>query len=96
MLLYFQAKISELRLTYHEFFETAYQWRFGRLVMLDDDYAQFLLHSVLPKYVVEFLQHLQESEGGNHQMLVVQSNGSNQQQRGEVPPNAVGETYDHP
>lgn len=64
MLLYFRHKLERLGMSYHQFFETAYQWKFNppQLPSLSDDYCQFLLHSVLPKYVVEFLNHLQQEE----------------------------------
>lgn len=64
MLLYMKAKLERLGMTYHQFFEVAYQWRFnpGQVPSLHDDYCQFLLHSVIPKYVVEYLKHLQRSE----------------------------------
>lgn len=64
MLLYLRNKLENLGLTYHQFFETAYQWRFNppQVPSLNDDYAQFLLHSVLPRYVVDYLKHLQEKE----------------------------------
>lgn len=96
MILYFRAKLEQLGLTYHEFFETAYHWRFGKLVTIDSDYAQFLLHSVLPKYVIEYLKHLQESEDGSRQMLVVQSNGTNQQQHSQGSPPPLGESGHDP
>lgn len=64
MLLYFRAKLEQLNMSYHQFFETAYQWRFNppQMPSLNDDAAQFLLHAVLPRYCVEFLKHLQEKE----------------------------------
>lgn len=64
MLLYLRNKLENLGLTYHQFFETAYQWRFNppQVPSLNDDYCQFLLHAVLPKYVVDYLKHLQRSE----------------------------------
>lgn len=73
MMLYFKAKLDELRITYHQFFMTAYQWRFNpaRLPSIDDDYCQFLLHGVLPKYVVEYLKHLQKEETCSVSAVVV-------------------------
>lgn len=64
MLLYFKAKLGDLRISYHQFFEIAYQWRFNppRMPSISDDYCQFLLHGVLPKYVIEYLKHLQKEE----------------------------------
>lgn len=64
MLLYLRNKLENLGLTYHQFFETAYQWRFNppQVPSLNDDYCSFLLHGVLPRYVVAYLKHLQEKE----------------------------------
>lgn len=62
MILYFHHKLNELGITYHQFFEIAYFWRFQKQVQLHDDFAQFLLHSVLPLYVVAYLKHLQEKD----------------------------------
>ena len=64
MFLYFKAKLESLGMTYHQFFETAYQWRFNppKIPIISDDYCQFLIHGVLPKYVVEYLKHLQKEE----------------------------------
>lgn len=62
MLLYFRAKLEELRLTPHEFFHISHQAIFNRDAQLEDDYAQWLMHSVLPKYVVTYLKRIQERE----------------------------------
>lgn len=62
MMLYFQAKLSDLNLAYWQFFQVAYQWRYGKHVMLNDDEAQFLLHGILPRYVTDYLKHLQGEE----------------------------------
>lgn len=62
MLLYFNAKLTALRLTAHEFFHIAHVAMFKRDAQLEDDYAQFLLHGVLPKYVVNYLKEIQQSE----------------------------------
>ena len=62
MLLYLYQKLKELRISAHEFFQIAYMAKFNKLMDLNDDFAQYLLHGVLPKYVVEYLKHLQENE----------------------------------
>lgn len=73
MLLYFKAKLEELRITYHQFFEVAYQWRFNppHVPCINDDYCQYLLHGVLPKYVIEYLKHLQQEETCSASAVVV-------------------------
>lgn len=77
MILYFQAKLSELRLTYSEFFAVAYQAVYNppRLPMLHDDEAQWLMHSVLPTYVVTFLKYLQENERARNCVLEMPESG---------------------
>lgn len=62
MLLYFYAKLEALNLTYIEFFETAYQRKFGKLVSLEADYAEYLLLGRLPIYVTDYLKELQQCE----------------------------------
>lgn len=62
MLLYLYRKLDELRISAHEFFQLAYMAKFNKLMDLNDDFAQYLLHGVLPRYVVEYLKHLQENE----------------------------------
>lgn len=62
MMLYLRAKVEELGVSYLQFFETAFFWRFERHSSLNDDYCQFLLHGVIPKYAVEFLKHIQQKE----------------------------------
>lgn len=37
MILYFHAKLSELRVTHHEFFRIAYEWKFHKQVDLTGD-----------------------------------------------------------
>jgi hypothetical protein len=62
MMLFFRAKLEELRLSALEFFETAYVWKFDKQPVVQEDFCQYLLHGVLPKYVVEYLKHLQQGE----------------------------------
>lgn len=62
MRLYLTAKVRELNLSYLQFMEIAHYWKFGRDVIPQGDYTQFLLHGILPKYVVEFLKDIQEKE----------------------------------
>lgn len=62
MRLYLTAKVKELNLSYLQFLETAHFWKFGRAVIPQEDYTQFCLHGVIPKYCVEFLHDIQEKE----------------------------------
>lgn len=62
MMLYFHQKLRELQISAHEFFQLAYMAKFNKLMDLNDDYAQYLLHGILPKYAVEYLKQLQENE----------------------------------
>lgn len=61
-LLYFQAKLTELRLSAHEFLETAYVWRFGKQGHVTPDFCEYLNHGILPIYCIQYLKHLQEKE----------------------------------
>lgn len=62
MLLYFHAKLSELRVTYHEFFRIAYEWKFHKQVDLTGDYSRYQVYGTLPVYVLDFLNHLKEKD----------------------------------
>lgn len=62
MILYFNAKLEALRLTPHEFFHIAHVALFNRDAQLEDDFAQYLMHGVLPKYVVNYLKRMQQHE----------------------------------
>lgn len=66
MILYLQAKLSELRIAYFEFFRVAYMWKYQKDYLSNDDCAQFALHGVIPAYAVEYLSHLQATEGVQH------------------------------
>lgn len=62
MILYFKQKLDELRLSDHEFFETAYMAIFGKLHDCTSDTCQFRLHGIIPRYAIAYLQYLQRSE----------------------------------
>lgn len=62
MRLYLTAKVKELNLSYLQFMEICHYWKFGRDVIPQEDYAQFMLHGVIPRYCVEFLVDMQEKE----------------------------------
>lgn len=62
MLLYLKAKIAELGTDEHAFFRTAYMWRFGKVLFSDTDAIQYRLHAVVPRYVEDYVHHLQENQ----------------------------------
>lgn len=70
MLLYFQAKLAELQVSYLQFFEMAHMWRFNRAVLPQDDYIRFLTKGIIPKYAVEFLNDMQQKEAQCHSSYV--------------------------
>lgn len=55
-------RVLALNLSYLQFFEVAHQAIFGRVGSLNDDYAQFLQHAVVPKYVEAYLDRLAMEE----------------------------------
>lgn len=60
MLLYLQHLINESHSDCHTFFRAAYYWRFNKMLYTDTDSQEFRLHSVIPKYVEEYVKHIQE------------------------------------
>lgn len=58
-MLYFHETLVRLRVSAHEFFETAYVWRFDKQGYVTPDYCVYITDGVLPKYVVGYLLHLQ-------------------------------------
>jgi hypothetical protein len=61
-MLYLSNKVKELHTSFLSFFEVAYYWRFQKEPSVNDDYVQFMLHGVIPKYVLAYLDHLQHEE----------------------------------
>lgn len=55
-------KLDELRMDVHTFFRVSHVWCFGTDPDLNDDVAQFRLHSVIPRYVVRYLDNLYQGE----------------------------------
>lgn len=96
MILYFQAKLQELNLAYFEFFDVAYFWKYQKSVCLNSDCAQFVLHGVIPKYAVEFLKHIQESEDGNSEVFALRENGADKLSCSEAVPSALGNEKNNP
>ena len=72
MLLYFREKQRQLNLSDHEMLETAYMWRFGQIGYVTPDYCALVQHSILPKYVLAWMQQLQGEEIATNQMHQVQ------------------------
>jgi hypothetical protein len=60
MVLYLVHTMNKLKVDNLTFFRMAHVWCFGTDPPLHDDVAQFLLHSVVPKYVERYLAHLRE------------------------------------
>lgn len=59
MLLYLANKIHELGGDIQRFFRTAYMWRFGKDYDCVNDVCQYKLHAIVPKYVQEYIKHIQ-------------------------------------
>ena len=62
MLLYFRNKLDELRIDDIRFFRIAHQWCFNRDVAYLNEVSEYRLHSILPKYVIRYIKHLQKTE----------------------------------
>lgn len=62
MLLYLAHKIQETGGDEQQFFRTAYMWRFGKDYACANDICQYRLHAIVPKYVVEYIQHIQSKK----------------------------------
>ena len=56
MLLLFHQRLTELRLTWQEYFALAYYAKFKRMPALNQDHHDYVVNGKLPIYVVEFLQ----------------------------------------
>lgn len=60
MLLYLKEAIRKSGNDEHSFFRSAYYWRFEKVLTTDTDALQYRLHAVVPKYVEEYVHHLQQ------------------------------------
>lgn len=47
-----------LNLSVLEMFETAWVWRFDKEPVVIPDYCNYLTHGILPKYVIEWVNHV--------------------------------------
>lgn len=62
MLLYLKHAIAQTGNNEHDFFRSAYYWRFQKVLCSDTDAIQYRLHAVVPKYVEEYIHHIQSKE----------------------------------
>lgn len=62
MLLYLKEKIKQCGGDDMMFFQTAYLWVFDYINECITDVAQYRLHGVVPKYVQQYVKHLQKEE----------------------------------
>lgn len=60
MLLYLQNLIDESSGDCQTFFRAAYYWRFNKMLYTDTDSQEFQLHGVIPRYVEDYVVHIQE------------------------------------
>lgn len=66
MLLYLKHAIQQSGNDEHSFFRSAYYWKFQKVLTSDTDALQYRLHAVMPKYVEEYVVHLQGKANGYH------------------------------
>lgn len=63
-ILYFHAVLRDKKCSALEFFELAYIAEIKKFPPnLGDDYAQYLMHSIIPPYALAFLKKIQAKEG---------------------------------
>jgi hypothetical protein len=60
MLLYLKEAIKRCGNDDLQFFQTSYTWMFDRVFECTTDVLQYRLHGVVPKYVQEYVKHLQQ------------------------------------
>jgi hypothetical protein len=58
-LLYFIDQARQLNLSEYDLFQRAYEHTFGCEGDVANDYVQYLLHGILPNYIITWCQHLQ-------------------------------------
>ena len=61
MLLYLGHAITRCGGTELEFFQTSYYWKFSKHYDCVVDVAQYRLHAIIPKYVEDYIHHLQST-----------------------------------
>ena len=63
MLMYFHHVAHTNKLSALELFQLAYMWKKQKLEpVVTDDYCQYLLHSILPEYVCDYLTAIRQGE----------------------------------
>lgn len=62
MLLYLRHCINQAKADEQSFFRSAYMWRFGKDADVSNDVCQYKLHAIVPKYVEEYVIHIQGKE----------------------------------
>lgn len=62
MLLYLKEKIKQCGGDDLQFFQCSYIWKFDKFYECVADIAQYRLHGVIPRYVQEYIKHLQQEE----------------------------------
>ncbi len=67
MQLYLADKLRALNVEPHYFFRLAHIWKFKREVDVARDALEYRQAGIIPTYVREYVQHIQESERQNGQ-----------------------------
>lgn len=62
MLLYLRYYMNQAMVDEQSFFRSAYMWRFGKDADVSNDVCQYTLHAIVPKYVEEYVIHIQGKE----------------------------------
>jgi hypothetical protein len=60
MMLYLINQAKQLGISEYDLFERAYEYINGTDGDVSSDYVQYILHGLMPEYLVKFLKHLQE------------------------------------
>lgn len=66
MHLYLAETIHRLKVEPAYFFRLAHQWRFGRDALSNHDVLSYQVGGIIPEYVREYVQHLQQTERSQH------------------------------
>ena len=53
--------VSRNRIQLYDFFRYAHIWRFERDVDVSTDLVQFKLHAIMPRFVEEYVCHIQRT-----------------------------------
>lgn len=44
-------------------FETAYVWRFGKTVNVENEVRRYREHCIVPRYLISYLDHVEKNNG---------------------------------